>query len=78
MFQRHGMILKGRMKIRLTGVPRITGLSKKTYIRYPQGFNQLFLFNDAAIVGLVNKIGINKEEKKQYQAVYRDKNQIQG
>jgi hypothetical protein len=40
MFQRHGVILKRGMQIRLGGVPCIAGFGKKAQIRYFQRTNQ--------------------------------------
>ena len=76
MFQRHGVILKSRMKIRLTGMSRVRRLCKETQIRYPQSMNQHFFFRDTIVVGLCGENRMNKEEKKQDQAIEGDIDQI--
>jgi len=69
MFQCQGVILKGRMEIRLGGMSRISGLGKEAQIRYPQGANQLLFFYDPAVVCLCSKDGMNKEEASKDKAV---------
>ena len=76
MFQRHGVILKSHMKIRLTGMPRVWRLCKETQIRYPQSIHQHFFFRDAIVVGLCGENRMNKEAKKQDQAIEGDVDQV--
>ena len=55
---------------------RVWRLCKETQIRYPQSINQHFFFRDATVVGLCSENGMNKEEKKQDQAIEGDIDQI--
>ena len=76
MFKCQGVILKGRMEIRLGGMPRISGLCKEAQIRDSQGVNQLLFFSDPAVVCLCSKDGINKEKESKDQTVYGNEKQV--
>jgi len=56
------MILKGRMKIRLGGMSRITSFRKKAQVRYFQGVDQPFFRGDTVSVGLGGEKGMNKQK----------------
>ena len=76
MLQGHGVILKGRVEIRLGGVPCIAGFRKEAQIRYGQGTDQLFFRRDTALVGLVGQNGKNQDQKKKERPIYGNVEQI--
>lgn len=64
------------MKIRLGGMPGISGLCEETEIRYPQGVDQLLFFYDPAVVYFCREDGVDQEKEGKDHAVYGDKKQV--